>query len=184
MKKLIGICGKTASGKNSLLEALIEKDSNLFKRKISHTTRERRDQEKEGQDYFFITDQQFFDMTLNDEFLEAAEVYGEFYGTALSNLSDSNINIGIFDPQGIEILSDNKKIDLLTIFVDTEENLRYYRFLERGGSLKELYERSKEEETLFHEIEKTKNCLIVNNDSSFEPNVERIIDAVNYFFKI
>lgn len=53
---------------------------------ISYTTREPRGSEEDGREYHFTTREKFLEMVKNDEFLEWAEVFGNFYGTALSAL--------------------------------------------------------------------------------------------------
>ncbi len=53
---------------------------------VSYTTREKRGSEREGQDYHFTTREQFVAMVERNEFLEWAEVFGNFYGTPVSGL--------------------------------------------------------------------------------------------------
>ncbi len=53
---------------------------------ISYTTREPRGSEEDGREYHFTTRESFLEMVERDEFLEWAEVFGNFYGTALSAL--------------------------------------------------------------------------------------------------
>lgn len=49
---------------------------------ISHTTRQRRAEEVDGKDYYFVPQVEFLQMVDDDVFLEYAEVYGNFYGTS------------------------------------------------------------------------------------------------------
>ena len=66
---------------------------------ISSTTREKRPQEKEGKDYFFLSKDQFNENVQNDDFLEYEEVHGDFYGT-LKNRVEELVDRGktvIFD---------------------------------------------------------------------------------------
>ena len=49
---------------------------------VSHTTRPRRDGEKDGREYHFVTAAEFQGMTRREDFLEHNEVHGNFYGTA------------------------------------------------------------------------------------------------------
>lgn len=53
---------------------------------VSYTTREARAGEKEGRDYFFVSRKAFEGMARRGEFVEWANVYGHFYGTALKQL--------------------------------------------------------------------------------------------------
>ena len=67
-------CGKTTINKK--LAAM-----NLFEISVSCTTREPRTGEVDGVDYFFISNKEFVKMKNNGNFLEYAEVYGNYYGT-------------------------------------------------------------------------------------------------------
>lgn len=53
---------------------------------VSYTTREPRGSEEDGREYHFTTREHFLEMIAREEFLEWAEVFGNFYGTALSAL--------------------------------------------------------------------------------------------------
>ena len=55
---------------------------------ISHTTRTKRTGEVNKQDYFFVTTNQFDQMIANKEFLEYAEVFGNFYGTSKTSVNE------------------------------------------------------------------------------------------------
>ncbi|MDJ0805384.1 MAG: guanylate kinase [Gammaproteobacteria bacterium] len=71
----------SGAGKTSLLQALREQDGDL-QVSISHTTRAIRPGETDGVHYHFISHEQFLHMVEAGEFLEHAEVFGNFYGTA------------------------------------------------------------------------------------------------------
>ena len=71
----------SGAGKTSLLKALREQDEQL-QVCISHTTRVMRPGEENGVHYHFVDHQCFLHMVEAGEFLEHAEVFGNFYGTA------------------------------------------------------------------------------------------------------
>ncbi|WP_130806828.1 guanylate kinase [Senegalia massiliensis] len=76
---LVVISGPSGAGKGTICKELLkELDLNLS---ISATTREPRKGEVDGTNYFFISKDKFQDMLLNNEFLEHAEVYNNYYGT-------------------------------------------------------------------------------------------------------
>lgn len=81
------ISAPSGTGKTTLCERLLKILPDL-KMSISHTTRQPRPYEKDGVDYFFIDKKDFEKMIANDEFIEWAEVYGNFYGTSKKVLSD------------------------------------------------------------------------------------------------
>jgi guanylate kinase len=78
--QLLILSAPSGAGKTSLAHALVEQLPNTVM-SISYTTRERRDGEKEGSDYFFVDDGEFATMVESGGFLEHAEVYNYRYGT-------------------------------------------------------------------------------------------------------
>jgi guanylate kinase len=79
--KLYIIAAPSGTGKTSLVDALVNSADDL-QLSISHTTRNKREGEKEGEHYHFVSREQFEGMMADDAFLEHAEVYGNFYGTS------------------------------------------------------------------------------------------------------
>ena len=75
------ISAPSGAGKTSLVRALLQSDLNLSL-SISHTTRPPRTGEINGCDYHFVAVETFKQMLLKGEFIESAEVYGNFYGTS------------------------------------------------------------------------------------------------------
>lgn len=75
------ISAPSGAGKTSVIKALLKRDTHL-KLSISYTSRPRRPVEVDGRDYHFVSEQTFKQMQAQGEFLESAEVYGNFYGTS------------------------------------------------------------------------------------------------------
>jgi len=78
---LFVVAAPSGAGKSSLVKALLELDS-LVKPSISHTTRAARGQEKNGREYFFVSNTEFDTMVKENGFVEWAEVHGHRYGTS------------------------------------------------------------------------------------------------------
>jgi guanylate kinase len=75
------ISAPSGSGKSTLVNELLKSVGDLdFS--ISYTTRAPRGSEKNGKQYYFVSRLEFEEMVLDDEFLEHAEVFGNYYGTA------------------------------------------------------------------------------------------------------
>ena len=82
MSKLFVISAPSGAGKTTLIESLLEHSSKRnLKLGISCTTRSKRKNETNGESYFFKTKEEFKEMSENEELLESAEVFGNFYGT-------------------------------------------------------------------------------------------------------
>lgn len=84
---LIVISGPSGAGKGTICRALLEFNPNV-ELSVSVTTRAPRPGEKEGVNYFFRTIDEFKKMIDDGEFLEYAEVYGNYYGTPKSYVRD------------------------------------------------------------------------------------------------
>lgn len=84
--QLLVISGPSGAGKGTVCKALIEK--NPIWVSISCTTRNPRVGEADGVNYYFINREEFLRRIDNDDFLEYAEVYGNFYGTPKSKVME------------------------------------------------------------------------------------------------
>jgi guanylate kinase len=78
---ILVISAPSGSGKSTLVRSLIASLPELAF-SVSHTTRPRREGEKDGRDYFFVTRKRFESMVAAGDFIEWAEVYGHLYGTS------------------------------------------------------------------------------------------------------
>ncbi len=78
---LYTISAPSGAGKTSLVAALLQQTKGV-QVSISHTTRAMRPGEVDGVNYHFVSKQQFVDMIGADDFLEHAEVFGNYYGTS------------------------------------------------------------------------------------------------------
>jgi guanylate kinase len=75
------ISAPSGAGKTSLVSALLKQNRQIAL-SISYTTRPPRPGEMNGTDYHFISREMFLEMAKDGDFLESAEVYGNFYGTS------------------------------------------------------------------------------------------------------
>lgn len=80
---LIVISGPSGAGKGTICKELLSKNEDVFI-SVSATTRNPREGEKDGVNYFFISKDKFKKMIENEEFLEYAEVFDNYYGTPKS----------------------------------------------------------------------------------------------------
>ena len=117
---MIILSSPSGAGKTTLVKMLSKIDN--FDVSVSHTTRLPRPNENSGKDYFFVDVNEFQRLIKNQEFIEYAKVFNNFYGTTrtpvIQNL-ENNLNV-IFDIdwQGAEqIKNKNLKYKLITFFV-------------------------------------------------------------------
>ena len=117
---IIILSSPSGAGKTTLVKKIAQE--NNFKISISHTTRKPRTNETNGKDYFFTSEEEFKNLIENEEFLEYAKVFGNFYGSSKSQVLE-NLNKGenvIFDIdwQGTEQIKKQKlNYKLITFFI-------------------------------------------------------------------
>ena len=88
---LIVVSAPSGAGKSSLIEQVLARVSHL-QYSISYTTREARGHEREGVDYYFVSEPEFSALRERGEFIESARVHGYLYGTrasAIENFRDA-----------------------------------------------------------------------------------------------
>ena len=88
---LIVISSPSGAGKTSLANAIVEENKNIYF-STSVTTRPPRDGEENGREYIFTNKNKFDEMIINGEFIEYAEVFGNYYGTPKGKTEEFLIN--------------------------------------------------------------------------------------------
>jgi guanylate kinase len=110
----------SGAGKTTLADRLLKTDGELVL-SISATTRPRRPGETHGHDYFFVSEEEFTRMRDNGEFLEWANVFGNFYGTPRARVEET-LRVGkdvLFDIdwQGAQQLDEVAGEDVVKVFI-------------------------------------------------------------------
>ena len=85
-KKLIILTGPSGVGKGTVVKEILSKDKNIWL-SISATTRKPREGEKEGENYYFLNQENFKEMIEQNLFIEWAQFAGNYYGTPLSSVN-------------------------------------------------------------------------------------------------
>ena len=117
---MIILSSPSGAGKTTLVKMLSELEN--FKVSISHTTRKPRPSETPNKDYFFVNEQEFKRLINNQEFLEYAKVFDNFYGTTrtpvIEKLNKGKNVLFDIDWQGADQIK-NKKLDykLITFYL-------------------------------------------------------------------
>nr|DAN35594.1 MAG TPA: GMPK protein [Caudoviricetes sp.] len=128
--KLIALCGKSAVGKDTILNEVIgdEDKSEFFHKIVSVTTRPKRKTEVDGVDYYFVDDSDIPNLRL----LELEHFNGWAYGTMQAELEEDRINLGIFTPRGIAQLAATGLVELTVVIVESDADIRLSRSLLRS----------------------------------------------------
>lgn len=104
---VIGICGKSAAGKDSTATRLVEEYKKIgipAKKVISYTTRPPREGEVDGVDYHFVDLETFIEMQYKYMFIEHTEFRGWRYGTAINSFEEDCVNVCVLNPTGMSKL--------------------------------------------------------------------------------
>ena len=117
---VVVLSSPSGAGKTTLVKKIAQE--NKFKISISYTTRKPRTNEINGKDYFFISEEEFKNLIKNDEFLEYAKVFENYYGSSkkqvFENLSKGENVIFDIDWQGTEKIKKQKlNYKLITFFI-------------------------------------------------------------------
>jgi len=84
---LFVIAAPSGGGKTSLINGLLRRDPRLTL-SVSHTTRQTRPGETDGQHYHFVSESEFNQMVENGDFMEYARVFDHFYGTNRKSIAE------------------------------------------------------------------------------------------------
>ena len=129
--KVIAICGKSASGKDTLLRYTIMNYMWLHKI-INCTTRPPRENEVDGKNYHFLSLEEFAHKdAIEGKMIEVTKFREWYYGTSVEDLSLDEINIGVFNPAGIYALMQREDVDLYVVQVVASDKTRLLRSLTR-----------------------------------------------------
>tara|TARA_B100001121_G_scaffold83065_1_gene73496 strand:+ start:1369 stop:1968 length:600 start_codon:yes stop_codon:yes gene_type:complete len=180
---LIIISSPSGTGKTSVCKKITSIDKKI-KLSVSHTTRAPRDNEIDGVDYIFISNDKFHNKILDQSFLEYANVFGNYYGTSKSNVEeiltkDFDVLFDI-DWQGASQILKSNLAKIVTIFLvppskeSVLERLKK-RSEETGDDHKSIEKRMLEyENEMIHANEY--NYVITNDD--IDECTREVIDII------
>jgi guanylate kinase len=114
------ISSPSGAGKTTICKKILE-EVNGINLSVSVTTRKKRKDEVEGVDYFFKNDEEFLLMIKNDEFIENAKVFGNYYGTlkeeVLKKIKNGVDVLVDIDWQGTRQIQKHMPEDIVKIFI-------------------------------------------------------------------
>ncbi len=178
---MIVLSSPSGAGKTTLVKMLSSLDN--FEISVSHTTRQPRPSETPNKDYYFVNEIEFKRLIKNEEFLEYAKVFNNFYGTTRTPVID-NLNKGknvLFDIdwQGADQIK-NKKLDykLITFFILPPSKEELFERLSNRDMKDKLIaeERMKQfERDVLHWI--NYDYVVINND------LEKCFSRINNLIK-
>lgn len=140
---LVAICGKSASGKDTVakwLEKNVCVGDKPYRRTVSATTRPPRKGEADGVDYHFLTLEEFVKNAADGKMLEWAQFRGWYYGTLENEIDPATINISIFNAKGIHsLVKYNDKYNIIPVYITCSLGERLKRSHDREGRWRPEY---------------------------------------------
>lgn len=134
---LLLLVGSSGSGKNTIINTLT-KEKNNVKFLVSHTTREKREGEKNGVTYNFVTTQEFEEAIKSNEMLEYDITHKGYYGISKKTISDA-LSLGGVVVKDISILGVvncreqlSKKTNIVSVFLTESKHVLKKRLIARG----------------------------------------------------
>ena len=118
---LLVLSSPSGAGKTTITRRLVELESGDVEISVSHTTRPKRPDEIDGRDYHFVDEAAFTRLRERGEFLESAEVFGHWYGTARDPaeraLAAGRDVVFDIDWQGSQQLAQALQDDVVRVFI-------------------------------------------------------------------
>lgn len=134
---LLLLVGSSGSGKNTIINKLTQENNNV-KFLVSHTTREKRENEKNGVTYNFVTTKQFEESIKNNEMLEYDVTHRGYYGISKNTINEALSSGGVVvkDITMLGVINCreqlNKKTKITSVFLTESKKVLKKRLIERG----------------------------------------------------
>lgn len=179
---LIVISGPSGCGKSTLCKMLLKEECHNFGLVTSHTSRERRVGEKDGQDYCFLSREEFQRNIDSDAYLEWAEVHGNFYGTPRDQVNSflskgADVLLEIDVQGGLQVRGKNDSAILIFISTNTFAELRA-RLEGRATDSKEVIETRIHNANVELRMVPNYDYLIINNElDTAMTDIKKIIES-------
>ena len=177
--KLIVISAPSGTGKTTVVKKLLEQIPNIIA-SVSFTTRPMRENEREGIDYSFVDKRKFETMVDDNQFIEHATVFGNYYGTQKQSLS-SNLKKGKnvileIDWQGALQVKEKMPSCIMIFLIPPSKQVLLSRLKKRGTDSKgEIENRFNQAVSDLNESKKFDHVLV--NDQ-IEVAVENIAHCI------
>lgn len=178
--KIIALIGEAGSGKDTILNKVVQKNPNLHKI-VNYTTRPPREGEKNGINYHFVDEETFANKVVKGEMLEMSFFNDWLYGTGIKSLNPNRINIGVFSPVGIESAINNTddQIEIYVYRIIVSPKTRLLRQLnrEKNPDVDEIIRRYHTDQVDFEKIEINYNIILNETEEDLVQSIAVLGEA-------
>lgn len=177
---MLVLVGASASGKSSIQNELVKTYG--YKKVITYTTRPKRNYETAGNDYHFISEEEFLQLKEADYFLETACYNGWYYGTAKkdcevtiddfsSGYAYEDNKVIVLTPHGLRNLqkyaNTNDGVEITAFYIKVPRRDRLIKILERNDNVDEAIRRNMSDVGQFDGIEDEVDFILTNDNFQF-----------------
>ncbi|NOZ55205.1 MAG: guanylate kinase [Calditrichaeota bacterium] len=178
---LVVISSPSGGGKTTVVKRILDSGDDRFVYSVSATTRPPRPGEKDGRDYFFLSDEEFRRRIQEGAFAEWAEVHGHLYGT-LKDQIDRNLKAGkiilldIDVKGGLSLKRAFPEDSLLIFLAPPSLEVLEKRLRQRGTDSEEEINRRLQRVKMELDAAKQYDTVIVNED--LDTTVREVLEAI------
>ena len=186
--KLVVLCGESGVGKSTVKDIIVKRG--ILPNATSATTRQRRENEVEGEDYQFVRKEEFWEMGDNNELLEFTDYYIPNEGYVSYGLPKKNVDLSkssyitILNPHGIEqLFGEMNPVDILVIYIKRDNHDRVIDYLnrEKGKDVRKVLENCLEryirDEVDFRDIDLLADYVVENN-GNIQDLFQKVVDII------
>ncbi len=173
---MIILVGASASGKTEAAKEL----NRLFslKKAVTTTTRKMRDGEKDGVDYFFVSQEEFLKRKEEGRFVETASYAGNFYGCGKDQIAKDKVLI--VEPNGLHAFLALNDKSVVSFFINVSDEIRKERMVLRGDDPKDIKTRLESDESHFSLEKIGKVDHIINGDNL---SIKEVAETIYSLYK-
>ena len=169
---MIVLAGASASGKTEVAKFLAKKYG--ITKIVTTTTREKRKNEVDGVDYFFVSKERFLEMIKEGRFVEFTSYNGNYYGSTKDQIAKDKCVV--IDPEGLRSYIALNDPSIMTFFLEATEQTRHDRMIFRGDDFDKIESRIANDRVAFRKENIATVDYII--DSNAPHSVEEVTDTI------